>query len=290
MPAYKNSPSSETPRAPGSLPANCDEIALPERSRTVTVFPRLLAVLGTEIKKTWCTGSKIKLLDDWGMVVKAKLVPPAPVPAVAPTKNDDGFDVPLGSTMTTWAAPPLAIAAAGMVAESWLAEMKVVVSEMPLNFTTEEAVKCVPFTVRTMSAPPATAEPGLREEIIGVVAPGATGAGGVGKGVAGGIVVETGLMKLPPTRNMCPSLVLKAKPFSPQRTSRPAVPFTPGIVMEPLFTKCVRSKASIMALPLNGCSRKYAALSCESTTISPEDLKVATGKPVAGSRTAPFSP
>src|ERR1700747_3254742 len=103
IPAYRNCPSSETPRTFGSLPANCDEIALPERSRAVTVFPRLLAVLGTEMKKTWCTGSKIKLLDVGAFVVKASLSPPVPVPAAAPTKNDDGFDVPFGSTTTTWA-------------------------------------------------------------------------------------------------------------------------------------------------------------------------------------------
>jgi hypothetical protein len=71
-----------------------------------------------------------------------------------------------------------------------------------LNCTTEEAVKFVPLTVRTTSAPPAAAEPGLSEEMMGVVGPGVTGAGGVGTGVAGGIVVEVGLTKLPPTRNI----------------------------------------------------------------------------------------
>src|SRR5512140_2472653 len=116
-----------------------------------------------------------------------------------------------------------------MVAVNWLPEVNVVVNGVPLNCTTEDAVNLVPVTVRTTSAPPAAAEPGLSDEMIGVVGPVATGAGGVGSGVAGGVAMEIGLTMLPATRNTCPSVVLNARPFSPQRIRRPAVPFTPVI-------------------------------------------------------------
>src|SRR5215475_7525650 len=113
--------------------------------------------------------------------------------------------------------------------------MKVVDNAPPLNCTTEELVKLVPLTVIVRSEPPATADPGFNELMTGVEGPGGVGGGGVGKGVAGGVVVEIGLTKFPPIRNMWPSLVLKARPFWPQRIRRPALVVVLGTlnVMDP---------------------------------------------------------
>src|SRR5215472_6238272 len=168
------------------------------------------------------------------MIVEANVAPPVPVPAAPPTKNEEGLDVPLlGSVTVTWLAPPVTMSAAGIVAVNWLAETKVVVNELPLNCTAEEAVKFFPLTVRATSGPPFVAEPGLKEAMVGVVRPGMIGGGGVGKGVAAGTAVDIGLTKLPPIMKRWPSLVLKAKPFCPQRTSRCALPPTPEMVMDP---------------------------------------------------------
>jgi hypothetical protein len=80
------------------------------------------------------------------------------------------FDVPppgAGFTTVTDAVPALAIRAAGTVAVSCVALTNVVVSAVPFQFTVEPETKLVPFTVNVNCAPPAVAEVGLIEVIVG---------------------------------------------------------------------------------------------------------------------------
>ena len=61
----------------------------------------------------------------------------------------------------------MATAEAGTAAVSWVADTKVVVRATPLKFTTEPAMKFVPFTVRVKPALPATAVLGDRLLMVG---------------------------------------------------------------------------------------------------------------------------
>ena len=84
--------------------------------------------------------------------------------------NVTAFDVPppgAGFTTVTDAVPALAIRAAGTVAVSRVALTNVVVSAVPFQFTVEPETKLVPFTVNVNCAPPAVAEVGLIEVIVG---------------------------------------------------------------------------------------------------------------------------
>jgi hypothetical protein len=84
--------------------------------------------------------------------------------------NVTAFDVPppgAGFTTVTDAVPALAIRAAGTVAVSCVALTYVVVSAVPFQFTVEPETKLVPFTVNVNCAPPAVAEVGLIEVIVG---------------------------------------------------------------------------------------------------------------------------
>ena len=65
------------------------------------------------------------------------------------------------------AVPAVAIRAAVTVALSCVAETKVVVSDVPFHFTNEPETKFVPFTVKVNCAPPAVAQVGLSELMVG---------------------------------------------------------------------------------------------------------------------------
>ena len=66
------------------------------------------------------------------------------------------------------ALPTLAMREADTVAVSCVEETKVVASAVPFQFTVESETNLVPLTVNVKSAPPAIAQVGLSELIIGV--------------------------------------------------------------------------------------------------------------------------
>src|SRR5690349_9876271 len=178
-------------------------------------------------------GSNSRSFAGCASVSIAKLAPASVVPAVVPTKNVEPAELPpLPTPLSTvmMDVPALAISDALIAAVSCVGETKVVVRAEPLNFTTDVAIKLVPFTVMLNAGPPALADPGCREAMTGVCAVGAGVGAGVGIGVAGGKGVATG--KFPPISTICPPVVLNARPLLPQRTSRSTVPLTPGTVME----------------------------------------------------------
>lgn len=74
---------------------------------------------------------------------------------------------PHGVTAVTEAVPAVAMRAAGTIAVSRVAETNVVASGLPFQFTVEPEMKFVPFTVNVNCAPPAVAQVGLSELIVG---------------------------------------------------------------------------------------------------------------------------
>jgi hypothetical protein len=82
--------------------------------------------------------------------------------------NVCAFDVPPhGVTTVIEAVPAVAMRAAGTVAVSCAAETNVVTSGVPFQFTVEPETKLVPFTVSVNCGPPAVAQVGLSELIVG---------------------------------------------------------------------------------------------------------------------------
>ena len=80
------------------------------------------------------------------------------------------LDVPppgVGFTTVTEAVPEVAMRAAVTVAVSWVEETNVVASAFPFHFTVDVETKFVPFTVNVNCAPPAVAQVGLSELIVG---------------------------------------------------------------------------------------------------------------------------
>jgi len=69
----------------------------------------------------------------------------------------------------TEAVPGVAMSAAGTVALSCVALTNVVASGLPFQFTVEVETKFVPFTVSVNCGPPAAAQFGLSELIVGAV-------------------------------------------------------------------------------------------------------------------------
>jgi hypothetical protein len=65
------------------------------------------------------------------------------------------------------AVPAVAIREAGTVAVSWVEETNVVVRAVPFHFTIEPETKLVPLTVNVNCEPPAAAQVGLSELIVG---------------------------------------------------------------------------------------------------------------------------
>ena len=81
--------------------------------------------------------------------------------------NVCAFDVAAQLTTVIEAGPAVAIRDAGTVAVSCVEETNVVASGVPFQFTVEIAAKFVPFTVRVNCPPPAVAQVGLSELMVG---------------------------------------------------------------------------------------------------------------------------
>jgi hypothetical protein len=84
--------------------------------------------------------------------------------------NVTAFDVAPqvpGFTTAIEAVPGLAMLAFGTVAVSRVEETNVVVSEVPFHFTVEPETKFVPVTVNVNPLPPAMAQVGLSELMVG---------------------------------------------------------------------------------------------------------------------------
>ena len=75
---------------------------------------------------------------------------------------------PQGFTTVIDAVPAVAIRAAGTVAVSCVEDTNVVARAVPFQFTVEVETKFVPFTVNVNCAPPAAAQVGLSELIVGL--------------------------------------------------------------------------------------------------------------------------
>ena len=116
-------------------------------------------------------------------------------------KNVEAAETPPlaeGLATVTAAVPAVEMLPAAIVAVNWVLDTKVVASGFPLNCTVEAALKFAPVTVRLNPAPPATAELGVNDVIVGAFGAGVGGPAGVGGGVKlnGG----AGLTKFPATR------------------------------------------------------------------------------------------
>jgi hypothetical protein len=122
------------------------------------------------------------------------------------------------------AVPTLEISPAVTVVVNWELETKVVGRVLPLNWTVAAESKFVPLTFIVNPTPPAIAELGIKEAIVGALGAGVGGCAGVGGGVR--LKGGAGLTKFPPTRTTWPPLVLKARPFCPQRIKRKGLPAT----------------------------------------------------------------
>ena len=94
------------------------------------------------------------------------------ITGVAAIVNVTGLDVApppqeLGFTTVIGAVPAVAMSDAGTVAVSCVAETNVVASAVAFHFTVEVETKFVPFTVKVNCGPPAAAQVGLSELIVG---------------------------------------------------------------------------------------------------------------------------
>jgi len=89
------------------------------------------------------------------------------ITGVAAIVNVTAPDVAPQLTTVTDAVPAVAIREAGTVAVSCVDETNVVVSAVPFHFTLEIAAKFVPFTVKVNPRPPAVAQVGLSELMVG---------------------------------------------------------------------------------------------------------------------------
>jgi hypothetical protein len=86
------------------------------------------------------------------------------------TANGELAEMPppgAGFVTVTLNVPAVAMSVAVIDAVTFVALTKVVVLAVPLKFTTEEATKLVPFTVKVKAAPPADALVGESEAIVG---------------------------------------------------------------------------------------------------------------------------
>src|SRR5450432_425027 len=171
-------------------------MTFPDRSSAVMVFPWAAAAPGTESRMTRCRGSNARSLAAWLITETAKLAP-----ALEPMKNVEPAEVPpfaIGFATVMIAVPAEAMSGALMLACSCVLEMNVVVRAEPFHPTVAAGSKFVPFTVIVKAIPPARAELGVNNAMVGALAAGV--GGGAGSGVAGGVALETGLTKFPPSR------------------------------------------------------------------------------------------
>src|SRR5207249_4847629 len=131
------------------------------------------AALGRRPAGRWLAVEVVGLL--LAVIVSERGEPPAPqavsglvMTGVAAMVNVCAFDVPPhGVTTVIEAVPAVAMRAAGTVAVSCVAETNAVASALPFQFTVEPETKFVPFTVNVNCGPPAAAQVGLSELIVG---------------------------------------------------------------------------------------------------------------------------
>jgi hypothetical protein len=96
------------------------------------------------------------------------------ITGVAEIVNVAGLDVApppqeLGFTTVIGAVPAVAMSEAGTVAVSCVADTNIVANGLPFQFTVEVETKLVPFTVNVNCTPPAVAQLGLSELIVGLL-------------------------------------------------------------------------------------------------------------------------
>ena len=89
------------------------------------------------------------------------------ITGVAAIVNVVAPDVAPQLTTVTEAVPAVAMRGAGTVAVSRVDETNVVANAVPFHFTVEVEPKFVPFTVNVNCAPPAVAQVGLSELMVG---------------------------------------------------------------------------------------------------------------------------
>jgi hypothetical protein len=90
------------------------------------------------------------------------------ITGVAAIVNVTALDVaPHGFVTVIEAVPAVAIREAGTVAVSCVEETNVVVNAVAFHFTVEVETKFVPFTAKVNCGPPAVAQAGLSELIVG---------------------------------------------------------------------------------------------------------------------------
>ena len=89
------------------------------------------------------------------------------ITGVAAMVNVCAFDVVPQLATVIEAVPTLAMRPKGTVAVSCVEETNVVVNGLPFQFTVEIAAKFVPFTVKVNPGPPAVAQVGLSELMVG---------------------------------------------------------------------------------------------------------------------------
>ena len=91
------------------------------------------------------------------------------IDGVSSIGNVSAFDVaPHGLTTVIEAVPGLAMRVADTVAVSCAEETNVVVRAAPFQFTVEVETKFVPLTVNVKLGPPAAAQVGLSELMVGL--------------------------------------------------------------------------------------------------------------------------
>src|SRR6266404_4918967 len=170
-------------------------------------------------------------LDAWFTICTAKAVPAELNPPLAPMKKVEPLESPpvaggLATVMVAVAGVSMSLA--GIAACNCVLETKVVASAAPLNCTTAAGSNCAPLTVRTTAVPPAMAELGSNEGIVGF---------------GGGVVTNAGAgpTKLPAIKKTRPlpfvSRQRNARPFCPQRIRRDNVPAAPGMDTEAIGVK-----------------------------------------------------
>ena len=92
------------------------------------------------------------------------------ITGVAAIVNVCAVDVPPHGVATVIdEVPAVAMRTAGTVAVSCVAETKPVASGLPFQFTVEPETKFVPFTVSVNCGPPAVAQVGLSELMVGLL-------------------------------------------------------------------------------------------------------------------------
>lgn len=88
---------------------------------------------------------------------------------VALTANSTSPELPCpGVTTITSMVPEFTKSAAVICACNCVPEAKVVARELPLNWTVDDEAKLAPVTVNVNAAPPAVAETGLNDTMLGV--------------------------------------------------------------------------------------------------------------------------